>query len=106
MTIWSRSSWSNGVVPIAVKGIGRQADLRHLCVADSNLARVPLGVQFAPDLQARRSPRIGDQVHDCGVSQQRPASPVLADEREQAMFDLVPLARSRRQVTDVDRQAR
>ena len=36
---------------------------------------------------------------------ERFAAPVLRDEGEQAVLDLVPLARARRQVTDRDREA-
>ena len=106
MTNRGDSSWSDRIVPIAVKGIWNQVDLGHLRVADFDLVRVPLGIQLATDLQPGLGPGVGDQVDDRGVGQQGPATPVLADEREQPMFDLVPLARSRRQMTDVDRQSR
>jgi hypothetical protein len=43
-----------------------------------------------------------DQVDDHLVAGQRPAAPVLADVREQAVLDLVPLARAGREVTDLD----
>jgi hypothetical protein len=49
-------------------------------------------------VECGRSPA-GDQLHNGGIRQQRLPSPVPADEREQPMLDLVPLAGTRRQVT-------
>jgi len=39
-----------------------------------------------------------DQAHNERVAQQGLVSPFLADEGEQAVFDLVPLARARREM--------
>ena len=45
---------------------------------------------------------IRDQVHDRLVGAQRPTAPVDRDEREQTVLDLVPLARSGREVAHAD----
>src|SRR5262245_39655073 len=47
--------------------------------------------------------RVRDQVDDDLVSAQWSAPPVDRDEREQPVFDLVPLAGARREVADSDR---
>jgi hypothetical protein len=47
--------------------------------------------------------RVADQIHHGLVGAQRSASPIHRDKREEAMFDLVPLAGARRKVADVDR---
>ncbi len=39
------------------------------------------------------------------MGDERLATPVLGDEREQAVLDLVPLAGPRRQMTDGDRES-
>jgi hypothetical protein len=45
---------------------------------------------------------VADQVDDGLVRAKRPASPIDRNEREKPVFDLVPLARPRREVADVD----
>jgi len=47
----------------------------------------------------------GDQLDDHLITDERLAAPVAGDEREQAMLDLVPLARARQQATHGDRNA-
>src|SRR4030042_2091182 len=101
-----KSYWSNGIVPIAVKSVGDQSDTPHLLIADGDLLGIMLRVEHATNLQAGRRARVRDQVDDRGMGQQRPTPPALADEREQAMLDLIPLAGPRRQMTDMDGQAR
>jgi hypothetical protein len=39
------------------------------------------------------------------MGNERLAAPVLGDEREKAVLDLVPLARPRREMTDRDRES-
>ena len=45
------------------------------------------------------------EIHDHLMTDERFAPPVLADEGEQTVLDLVPLAGSRRQVADGNPQA-
>ena len=45
-----------------------------------------------------------NELHDDFEANERFATPILADEGEQAVFDFVPLACARRQVCDLDRQ--
>jgi hypothetical protein len=49
--------------------------------------------------------RVRDEVDDRLVGRQRTASPVDRNEREQARLDLVPLAGSRREGADADRDS-
>ena len=58
----------------------------------------------AGDLQPGLGRRRRDQVDDHLVAHQRLAAPVLADEREEPVLDLVPFARARREVADRDRR--
>ena len=43
--------------------------------------------------EARPGAGVGNQIHDDLLTRQWASPPILADETEQAMFDLVPLAR-------------
>lgn len=63
-------------------------------------------VQFTSHFQTRAGTRRSYEIDDCGVGQQWNPPPVLADEREQPVFDFVPFAGSRRQMTDADGQPR
>jgi hypothetical protein len=68
-----------------------EVDLGDLCVADGDPFGVVGLVQAGVDLQAGAGGRARDQVDDRGGVDQRLAAPVVADEAEQAMLDLVPL---------------
>ena len=50
------------------------------------------GVECGADLQAPAGPRAGDEVDDDLVRDEWASTPVHGDEREQPVFDLVPLA--------------
>src|SRR3990172_8471737 len=89
-----------------MESTGSESDRGDLFIADLHLRGIAPLVQDAPYFQTRRRPRVGDQFHDDRVGEQWLPSPVTADEREQPMLDLVPLARSRRQMAYMNRQAR
>ena len=80
---------------------------RQFLVADLDpglvIGRCP---SAALTIRPRAGRRAGDQVDDHLVAHQRPAAPVLGDEAEQPMLDLVPLAGARREVADRERQSR
>ena len=50
-------------------------------------------------------PRAGDQIDDDFVTHQGSPAPVLGDVAEHPVLDLVPLARSRREVAHMDGQS-
>src|SRR6266851_9185359 len=64
---------------------------------------VVTGIEKCLHLQPAPCSSAPDQVHDGLEAHQRPASPVHADEGEEAVLDLVPLAGSGRVVTHRDR---
>lgn len=85
----------NGVGPVAVERMRREVDARALRVRDTAGFRIgPLVESTATD-QATRRGRRRNQVDDHVVRDERLATPVLGDERESAVFALVPLARTR-----------
>src|SRR5271157_3675806 len=81
-------------------------DPGELLFADLNPGLVSLGIESGLHRQSGLCRRVGDEVHDHLVTGQRSAPPVLGDEAEEAMLDLVPLARSGWEVTDTKDQAR
>ena len=60
-------------------------------------------VQGRFDPQALFGAGVGDQVNNHFVADQRAAAPVLRDVAEHAVFDFVPFAGPRREMTDMDR---
>ena len=71
-------------------------------VGDFDFLWVGSVVELGVDLQSGAGRRGGDQVDDDLVTDQRLAAPVGRDEAEQAMLDLVPLARAWREMADGD----
>src|SRR5512135_298206 len=100
------SSRGDGVIPLPMECVSSQVDLPHLFLRDLDPRGIDTLIKFACDLQTRLGRRRCNQIDDRLVTDQRLASPVLADEREEPMLDLVPLARPWRQVTHRDLQAR
>ena len=60
---------------------------------------------FRANLQAGFCGRRGDQIDDHAIADQGFGAPILGDEGEQTMLDLVPFAGSRREVMNFDRYA-
>src|SRR3990172_9211334 len=74
----------------------------HLRVAHPEPGRVRTGIELAADTQAGASGGGGDEVDHGLVGDERLAPPVLRDGAEEAVLDLVPLARAGREVADRD----
>src|SRR6266566_5417916 len=100
------TTWPDHVVPVAVEVVAVNVHGLHLLVRDSATRRVLSPVQTTDDSEAFRGGRAGDQVDDRLVVPQRLTSPVRGNEREQAVFDLVPLAGARREMTHGQRPPR
>src|SRR3954451_4830057 len=82
-----------------------QSQPRELLVTDLDRDFVMIGVQGSLHDQARARRGTGDQADDRLEAEQRPATPVLRDEAEQPVLDLVPLAGPWWEVADQQRQA-
>ena len=61
--------------------------------------------QFCLDLEPCGGPGVGNQMDDGLIADQRSCPPVLGDEGEHAVFDLIPLAGSRRKMRYLQVQA-
>src|SRR5947209_13416695 len=84
-------------VPLDLQGL-------HLSGGDLDAGGIRGAVQGALDGETGAGGCARNQVEDDGVAEQRPGPPVLANEREEPMLDLVPLAGPRREVADRERQ--
>ena len=71
---------------------------RHFIIADAHAFGIRVMVHIAIDFESRTCRGRADQVDDGGERPQRLATPVLADERKQAVFDAVPFAGAGRQM--------
>ena len=92
----------NTVVPFAVELVWRELDRGQFSIADFD----PFGIR--PLIQRRLDfqPALGlgrpNELNDHLVTHEWPPAPVLRDVTEHSMFDLVPLARPRGEVTHAD----
>ena len=93
------------VVPLAVEVIALDADLLHLLVRHLDPFRIAVVVELALHPQAFPGRGRCNEVDDHLVTNQWLAAPVLTDKREQAMLNLVPLARPRWKVAYRNAQA-
>ena len=96
--------WGDRIVPLAMECIPLDVEGPHFAVGDFYAFRIDVGVDPALNPKAFLCCRRGDQVDDDFMAHERFAAPILADERKQAMFDFVPLARAGREMTDRDGQ--
>ena len=77
----------------------------HLFIGHLTTRKVAIRVELALHRQARLGRGRSNQFEDHRVARERLAAPVLTDPGKEAMLNLVPFTRSRRQVADRDRQA-
>src|SRR5437870_3787657 len=99
---WSAAAWLDEVVPLRVELVARDVERVELGFCDADLGGVGALVEAGVDLQAGAGRCCGDEVDDRLQGDQRLASPVHRDEREQAVLDLVPLRGAGREVAYLD----
>src|SRR5262245_5583066 len=87
-----------------MKLVSVEADGSHLRVGDGYAIGIPLAIDLRSDAESRGTVCRGNQADNDGETHERRATPVHRDVREEAMFDLVPLTRTRREVTHGDGQ--
>jgi hypothetical protein len=75
-------------------------------VGDFDLGGIGARIEAGVDLETAVGGCRGDQVDDRLERFERAAAPVLGDEAEQPVLDLVPLRGDRREVADRDRKSR
>ena len=91
------------VVPRWMNFVASDLDLFELLVGNFDADLIVIGVQHCLDSEPGARLRATDEIDDGLIVDQRLSSPVQADKREEPVLDLIPLAGSRRVVTDRDR---
>ena len=94
------------VVPFTVKLVLFQVHSLDFLIRHLAARRVFPTIQTAGHLESFGGGRARDQIYDRLIIPKRFTAPIRGDEREQPMFNLVPLAGARRKVTDGNRKAR
>ena len=77
-----------------MKSVGFEAHAAQVFRAHLFLQWVLRRIQFAVHREPSVGSRLRNQIHDDGVGDQRAAAPVLGDEAEEPVLNLVPLTRS------------
>jgi hypothetical protein len=90
------------VIPFAVKFIAENCQLCHVLIRDFDACAIERIVYLGLNCEPLFSACVSNAVYDLGSAFQSTTTPILADMAEHAMFDLVPLAGARREVTDMD----
>jgi hypothetical protein len=83
-----------------MKTVSPELEFGHLLIGDLDSGGIAVRIELAFHYQTRLCCGRSDEVDDDFMTDQRLASPVLADEREQTVFDFVPFAGTRWEVTD------
>lgn len=81
-----------------------QINLTQFIVRDNDARGIGLRIQSAANFKACLGGRCRNQIDDYFVADEWFTAPVLADIREETMFNLVPFAGAWRQVTHSNRQ--
>ena len=93
-------SRQEGLIPLAMELRAPDVEGLHLNILDRHVLGIVVLVHVAIDFEAGAGRGGADKADDGGEGSQRLAAPVLADEREQAVFDSVPFAGSGRQMAN------
>ena len=92
------------IVPFAMKPIGLKIDALHFFLGDFAAGWIFAVVQSACHFQPFCRRRLGNEMDDGFVIAEGFATPIRRDEGKKAVFDLVPLARPRGEMTDREGQ--
>src|SRR5713101_953253 len=100
----SRCLRYEGVIPFAMERISLEIQASQFLIADLAAFFIAFVVESGRDSQAGFRFRVPDEVDDGHTVEQWPATPILGNEAEHAVLDLIPLACARRKMRDVNRQ--
>src|SRR5262245_18238211 len=82
-----------------MKGVSLETDGGHLRVGDGYAIDIAPAIELRSDAEARSTVGRGNQADNGGETDERCTAPDHCYVREEPMFDLVPLARPRWEVT-------
>jgi len=103
---WLMQRGVNGVIPFSMKLVLFQVYSLDLFICYLAANRVFPPIQAAGHLHSFGGCCARDQIDNRLIIPKRFAAPVRGDEREQPVFNLVPLAGALRKVTNGNRKAR
>ena len=89
-------------MPFTVKWVGFDSEFLKFFIGDFAHFFVKAFVESGPDGQAFGGSGVSNQLDDSGGINQGFAAPVLRDETEHFMFDLVPFTGARRKMRDMN----
>ena len=89
-----------------MKDVRVQGEVAHLSLRDDEAGLIASLIQLGFDAQPRGGAGVADELDEGLEGAQRTPPPVLRDVAEQPVLDLVPLARARRKVADVNTRRR
>ena len=82
-----------------------QGEVAHLRLGDDEAGLIASLIELGLDAQPGGRAGVADQLDEGLEGAERTPAPVLRDVAEEPVLDLVPLARARREVRDVDAEA-
>src|ERR1700751_882623 len=98
-------NWGDGGLPVPGDSGALDVGVAHLGIRYDNAAGILAGVELAAHGEAGFGGGGRDQLDDHAIADEWFGAPVLADEGEEAVLDLVPLAGAGRQVANYDVEA-
>jgi hypothetical protein len=93
----------NGIVPFPVERVWSDGEGEHVFIGHLASRWIVIRVELALHCQAGFPGGRRNQFEDHGIADERFATPILADPGKEAMLNLVPFARSRRETTEKQR---
>lgn len=81
----------NAIVPFTMPFVYSDVEAAEFLIVNFDALDIFVRIQIAFHLETRFRSGVADEIHDDFIVLQRSSAPVLADECEQSMFDLVPL---------------
>src|SRR4051812_21031056 len=88
-----------------MKDVWVQGELAHFGLGDDDTGLIASLIELGLDAQAGGRTRVADQFDQRLEAVERTPAPVLRDVAEEAVVDLVPLARAGWEVRDMDTEA-
>src|SRR5829696_10165967 len=88
-----------------MKGVRVQGEVAHLGRGDDDAGFIASLIELGVDAQPAGRTRVSDEFDEGLEGPERTPAPVLRDVAEESVLDLVPLARARWEVRDVDGDA-
>ena len=94
--------WLNGIVPIRMTLVRSQMDVFHLFLSWLFTQFICASVENGLDLQTSLCCGVTNEAKNDLIGDERLTLPILGNERKQLVFDFIPFAGSRWEMTNKD----